>query len=86
MFSIVAIARYRCRKRNGTSILGPFSYRSFISDSAIAAVLNHSDGSVTGIYNRSEQLEQKSKALQKWADKIDRITGSKDEPAKITKT
>ncbi len=56
-----------------------------ISDSVIGAILNHSDGSVTSIYNRSTQLEAKRQALQKWADKLYIILGLKSESSKVVK-
>ena len=46
-----------------------------VAESVIGKVLNHTDGSVTAIYNRSTGLQEKSTALQKWADKLDRILG-----------
>ena len=41
----------------------------------IMAVLGHSDGSVTSIYDRHDYVEEKTHALQMWADKIERLTG-----------
>ena len=35
----------------------------------------HYDGSVTAIYDRHSYLEEKTHALQMWADKIARLTG-----------
>ena len=35
---------------------------------SVQCVLNHTDGSVTGIYDRSEHLRRKQNALDKWAD------------------
>ena len=40
----------------------------------IKRVLNHSDGGVTAVYDRYTYVEEKRKALQKWADKLDDIT------------
>jgi integrase len=39
----------------------------------ISKLLNHSDGSVTGIYDRYEYLPEKRVALEKWSAEIDRI-------------
>ena len=35
---------------------------------SVQCVLNHTDRSVTGIYDRSEHLRRKQNALDKWAD------------------
>jgi integrase len=37
----------------------------------IARVLNHVDGSVTGIYDRYEYLEEKRQALGAWAEYLE---------------
>ena len=39
----------------------------------IQKIINHSDGSVTAIYDRYSYLDEKREALQKWADKLDEI-------------
>ena len=39
----------------------------------IQKIINHSDGSVTAIYDRYSYLNEKREALQKWADKLDEI-------------
>ena len=41
----------------------------------VMKVLGHSDHSVTSIYDQHEYLEEKTFALQQWADKIERLTG-----------
>jgi len=51
---------------------------SGISEEIIGRVLNHSEHGVTSIYNRHTYLPEKSTALQKWADKLDRILGRKE--------
>ena len=38
-------------------------------------VMNHTDKSVTKIYDRYSYLDEKREALQKWADKLDEIIG-----------
>jgi integrase len=39
----------------------------------INRVLNHAQGPITTTYNRYEYLKEKSEALQRWADELDRI-------------
>ena len=36
-------------------------------------IINHSESSVTQIYDRYPYLEGKKEALQKWADRLDEI-------------
>ena len=43
----------------------------------VMAVLGHVDSSVTSIYDHHDYLEEKTHALQQWADKIARLTGDK---------
>ncbi|MFC1830597.1 tyrosine-type recombinase/integrase [Thermodesulfobacteriota bacterium] len=53
-----------------------------VPESTISKVLNHAEGGVTKIYNRYSYLPEKADALQKWADRLDRILGRK-ETAKV---
>lgn len=58
-----------------------FMARSSVPRFEIARVLNHADSSVTGIYDRYGYDREKRRALEKWADRLQRITA--DEKAKI---
>jgi integrase len=46
----------------------------------ISAILNHTDGSVTGVYNRFKYDAEKREALEKWAARLDQI--AKGKPAR----
>lgn len=48
----------------------------------VMAVLGHSDSTVTATYDRHDYLEEKTHALQMWADKIERLTGGA--PSNVT--
>ena len=50
--------------------LGKLGYDRF----TIKLVLNHKDTGVTAVYDRYTYLDEKQKALQKWADRVDEIT------------
>lgn len=50
--------------------LGKLGYDRF----TIKLVLNHKDTGVTAVYDRYTYLDEKQKALQKWADRLDEIT------------
>lgn len=45
------------------------------SNFIVGRILNHIDPTVTGRYDRSEYLDQKCEALQRWADKLGGIIG-----------
>ena len=50
------------------------------------AVLNHRSGTISGVaavYNRFDFLEEKKRALQAWADKIDVIVAGKQSPSNV---
>ncbi len=42
----------------------------------VSRILNHADPSVTGVYDRYSYVEEKRRALQAWADELDRIRGA----------
>ncbi|WP_354689864.1 integrase arm-type DNA-binding domain-containing protein [Lentibacter algarum] len=50
--------------------LGKLGYDRF----TIKLVLNHKDTGVTAVYDRYTYLDEKQKALQTWADRLDEIT------------
>lgn len=50
----------------------------------IGRVLNHSSESITGVYNRYQYDEEKRRALQKWADRLEMlVTCGEGQKAKI---
>jgi integrase len=48
-----------------------------VSEFDIGKVLNHTNGSVTAIYNRHQYDGEKRRALEKWANRLDRIINDK---------
>lgn len=50
---------------------------SGVSDFIIGKVLNHTDNSVTAVYNRHAYDEEKRRALEKWANRLDQILHGK---------
>lgn len=44
-----------------------------VDTKTISEVLNHADGSVTGIYNRYRYWKEKKAAVQLWADHLERV-------------
>ncbi len=44
----------------------------------VSRILNHADPSVTGVYDRYSYLAEKRRALQAWADEVDRILAVED--------
>ena len=55
--------------RTGLSELG-------VSSDVAELCLNHRPTGIQAVYDRSERLEQRAKALQRWADYVDSIVGS----------
>lgn len=53
------------------------------SRETVKAILNHKEASVTGIYDRWDMLPEKTEALQKVADDLDRITGNSPDTSSV---
>jgi len=83
-------SRYALQKETGVTGWGAHDLRRTaatlmgdmgVDETLVERILNHSLGKIKRTYNRSKYLDRKRVALNKLADKIDRITGG--ESAKV---
>ena len=49
----------------------------------VSKVLNHTDSTVTGIYDQYEYLDEKRAALERWGRKLEEIIAGKNKPSKV---
>ncbi len=68
----VAPWRLHNLRRTAATIMG----RLRVSRFALGRLLNHADGSVTGIYDRHEYLDEKRQALEAWSRFLENLISS----------
>jgi integrase len=56
-----------------------------VSRHIISAILNHADGTVDGIYDRSDRMAEMRAALELWSERLRRITGQETAVVPFTK-
>ena len=54
-----------------------------VAQDTIDRVLNHAKGTLAGVYNRHEYLDQKRRALEAWAERVAFIVGEARDAANV---
>ena len=66
-------------RRSAATFMSALRVERFI----VSRVLNHTDSTVTGIYDQYEYLDEKRAALERWARKLEAIISGKDADKKV---
>ena len=49
----------------------------------VSKVLNHTDTTVTGIYDQYEYFDEKRAALERWGRKLEKVIAGNSAPSKV---